>query len=142
MEALTAASSVLAVVSVAIQLTSGIQKLVWFWDTIQDAPASVLELKSHLKVLGALIGAIEKDLIGKPIEDGALAKECLDICLSSVGELEVLTRELDGALQGRGVKRRWACLKKAFRVKRLEGCWAEVERAESLLLLYQGHRNG
>jgi len=148
MEALAAASSVLAVVSVAIQLTSSIQKLVSFWDTIQDAPASVLELTSHLRVLGALIGAIEIDLKGKIIhdargaDDAALAKDCLGICLLSVGKLEALTRELDGVLQGRGVKRRWACLKKAFREKKLEGCWAEVERAKCLLLLYQGLRTG
>lgn len=61
---------------------------------------------------------------------------------SSVEKLEMLTRDLDVGLQKRGVKRKWTCLKKVVKEKKIQSYWAEVERAKSMLLLYQGLRNG
>ncbi|KAH7360434.1 ankyrin repeat-containing domain protein [Rhexocercosporidium sp. MPI-PUGE-AT-0058] len=145
MEALAAASSVLAVVSVAVQLTSSIQKLISFWDSVVDAPAEVLEITTHLRVLCALLRAIEIDSVQDRTEDGSdasLATDCLGICGSSIEKLEMLTRELDVGLQKRGVRRKWMCLKKAIREKKVQSYWAEMERAKSMLLLYQGLRNG
>ncbi|KAH6720115.1 hypothetical protein BKA61DRAFT_230000 [Leptodontidium sp. MPI-SDFR-AT-0119] len=145
MEALAAASSVLAVVSVAVQLTSSIQKLISFWDSVVDAPAEVLEIKTHLRVLCEVLRAIEADSIQDQTEetgDVSLANDCLGICVSSVEKLEMLTRELDVGLQKRGVKRKWTCLKKVVKEKKVQSYWAEVERAKNMLLLYQGLRNG
>ncbi|KAG4442623.1 hypothetical protein IFR05_001879 [Cadophora sp. M221] len=145
MEALAAASSVLAVISVAVQLTSSIQKLISFWDSIIDAPAEILEIKTHLLVFCEVLRAIETDSIQCKAEnasDVSLANDCLGICVTSIEKLEMLTRELDVGLQKRGVKRKWMCLKKVVREKKVLSYWAEVERAKSMLLLYQRLRNG
>jgi hypothetical protein len=53
-----------------------------------------------------------------------------------------LSRELDKGLNGNGIRRKWTCLKKAFREKQLAGYWAEIERAKSKLIMYQSLRNG
>ena len=61
MEALAAASSVLAVVSLALQLADNVQRLVDFWDSVKDAPTEVAEIRSQLRILAALLRSIELD---------------------------------------------------------------------------------
>jgi len=49
------ASAVIAVASVAIQLTETIQKLHIFWKSIQDAPTEVAELFHELELLHEIL---------------------------------------------------------------------------------------
>lgn len=143
MEALAAASSVLAVVSVTVQLGSIVQKLIRFWDSVKDAPTDIADIKAHLRVLCALLRSIEIDL-SRPtsFEDASLANDCLAVCRTSVGKLETVTSRLDVGLEPITIWRKWACLRKALSEKELEIYWRELERAKSMLLLYQGLRNG
>jgi len=143
MEMLGAASSVFAVVSLAVQLSSNIQKLIEFWDSVKEAPAEVAQIKSQLQILGTLLRSIEDDYAASS-NDGSseLGIECLRVCAESIAKLEKLCRELDKGLNGSGIRRRWTCLRKAMKEKELIDCWAEIERAKSMLILYQGWRNG
>ena len=81
MEVLAAASSVLAVVSLALQLATTVQQLVHFWDSIKEAPAEVEEIRSQRRILGALLRSIENDAGRSSDVDGSsLAHDCLLIC--------------------------------------------------------------
>ena len=51
MEGLSAAASVIAVSSLAFQLAEGTKKLFEFWDSIQNAPEEVNDIKLELESL-------------------------------------------------------------------------------------------
>lgn len=55
MEGLAAASSVIAVVSIAVQLADSIQKLCDFWESVQDAPEEIRGVIDDLKVLQLVV---------------------------------------------------------------------------------------
>ena len=142
MEVLGTVSSVFAVVSLAVQLNSNIQKLLKFWDSVRDAPIEVAQIKSQLRVLRVLLQWVEADEKGTSKNGAAnLGVECLQICLESVTKLQQFSEELDRGLNGSGVRRKWTCLRKAMRDKELTSYWEELERAKSLLVMYQGWRN-
>jgi hypothetical protein len=141
MEALGAASSVFAVVSLAVQLGSNIKRLADFWDSVKEAPAEVEQIKTELQVLGSLVNSIAKDT-GATTGPGDVLHQCLAACTASIGKLERLCRDLDNGLNGNGIRRKWTCLKKAVREKQLASYWTEIERAKSMLIMYQCLRNG
>jgi hypothetical protein len=141
MEVLGAASSVIAVVSLAVQLGSNIQRLADFWDSVKEAPAEVEQIKTELQVLRSLVGSIAKDA-GANTGPGDVLHQCLAACTTSIGQLERLSRDFNRGLNGHGIRRKWTCLKKALREKQLASYWTEIERAKSMLIMYQCLRNG
>jgi hypothetical protein len=143
MEALAAASSVFAVVSLAGQLASNVQTLIEFWETMKQAPAEVVEIQCQLRVLRALLQSIELEHQHIEASTGNdTAKACFGICAASIVKLENISAELDKGLNGNGVQRKWTRLKKALREKKLTTYWTELERAKSTLIMYQGWRSG
>jgi hypothetical protein len=116
MEGLGAASSVIAVVSLAVQLGTNIQKLVGFWDSVKEAPEDVNHIKTELQVLGSFVRSIAKDS-QQTTGSGGVPHQCLAACTASIGKLERLSRDLDNGLNGNGIRRKWTCLKKALREK-------------------------
>jgi hypothetical protein len=143
MEALAAASSVLAVVSLAIQLADNVQRLIDFWDSIKEAPTEVAEIRSQLRILGTLLRGIELDIRYYPSDDeGTLGHDCLLVCKGSIAKLEKLSKEWDQELSRNGIRWKWSCLKKALRENELARYWVELERAKSTLIMHQCLRNG
>jgi hypothetical protein len=140
MEVLGGVSSVFAVVSLALQLSSNIQKLVEFWDSVKEAPGEVAQLTVQLRVLGELLRYMTAaDRENSPNDIGM---QCLEVCNTSIRKLLGVSKELNHGLEGNGVRRRWTCLRKAMRERQLATYWDEVERAKSMLILYQGWMNG
>jgi hypothetical protein len=143
MEVLGAVSSVFAVVSLAVQLNSNIQQLIEFWDSINDAPIVAARIKTQLRVLTVLLQSIELEGRRTNADDSdSGGAQCLCICLECVKKVEKLTVELDWGLNGGGIRRKWTRLKKAFREKELNQYWEELERAKTLLIVYQGGETG
>jgi hypothetical protein len=145
MEVLAAASSVFAVVSLALQLADNVQRLADFWDSIKDGPAEVSEIRSHLGILGSLLRTIELDAGHSPNPNGdenGLGHDCLVICKGSIAKLEKLSNGWDQELSRSGIRRKFSCLRKAVREKELARYWRELERAKSTLIMYQCLRNG
>ena len=125
MEALGAVSSVFAVVSLALQLSSNIQTLIEFWDSVKEAPDEIAHIKSQSLDPCELLRCIEVDTQGTT-EDGGqnVGFQCLQVCHASIANLANLDRvlrALDKGLNGNGVLRRWTCLRKALREREL--CW-------------------
>jgi hypothetical protein len=143
MEALAAASSVLAVVSLALQLADNVQRLVDFWDSVKDAPTEVAEIRSQLRILAALLRSIELDAERSTSDGGdILGHDCLLVCKGSVVKLEKLSNGWSRELGRMGIRRKWSSLKKTFREHELARYWTELERAKSTLMMYQCLRNG
>lgn len=143
MEALGAISSVFAVVSLALQLSSNIQHLIEFWDSVNEAPDEIAQIKSQLRVVGELLRCIEDDIQDPTNErEERMGTQCLQLCNASIMKLERVTKELDTGLSGNGLRRRWTCLRKALRERQLASYWDEIERTKSVLIMYQGWRNG
>ena len=143
MEALAAASSVLAVVSLALQLADNVQRLIDFWDSVKDAPTEVTEIRSQLRVLGALLSSIESEASHSPNDDGSsLGNDCLLVCKESIAKLEKLSKGWNQELNRNGTRRKWVCLRKSLREKELARYWSELERAKSTLIMYQCLKNG
>jgi hypothetical protein len=143
MEALAAASSVFAVVSLAGQLASNIQALIEFWESMKEAPAEVAEIQCQLRILRALLQSIDLDYQhAEASSENDIAKGCFGVCAASISKLENLSTELNKGLNGNGVQRRWTRLKKALRERKLATYWSELERAKSTLIMYQGWRSG
>jgi hypothetical protein len=141
MEALAAASSVFAVASLALQLAENVQRLVEFWDSVNDAPAEVAEIKSELGILGGLLR--ELNALRSQSDYGSdLGHVCLLVCKESLAKLEKLSKEWDRELNGNRIRRKWSCLRKALRENELTRYWSALERAKSTLIMYQCLRNG
>ncbi|KAF7903724.1 uncharacterized protein EAF01_006773 [Botrytis porri] len=55
MEGLSSASAAFAVISLAVHLAESVNKLVEFWQAIEDAPADICDLFNDLKLLSAAL---------------------------------------------------------------------------------------
>ena len=60
MEVLGATSRGFAVVSLTLQLSSNIQVLVEFWDSVREAPEEIVQLEAHLAALGGLYDVLSR----------------------------------------------------------------------------------
>jgi len=58
MEVLAGASSVIAVVSLAIQLADSTKKLYDFWRSVDEAPVSIQRIAADLKLLSTVMAEI------------------------------------------------------------------------------------
>lgn len=140
MEALGAASSVIGVISLAVQLSTAVQQLIDFWASVKDAPAESNRIKIELAVLASLLRGIEAGSHGA-LDGPDISQDCLAICKDSIATLQELSARLDKGLNGNGIRRKWTCLKKALREKELATYWSMLERAKTTLVIYQGLRN-
>ncbi|KAG4442551.1 hypothetical protein IFR05_001963 [Cadophora sp. M221] len=135
MEPLSAASSVFAVVSVAIELAKGIHKLVLFCKAVQDAPSGLVQLSEDLESLGDLLEQvclIDESCGNKLVE---IAVEKCRVC---VGRLEEKIRGPSWELGSESrVKRFRARVKVVLRETEIADLRGEIERAKSQLQIAQ-----
>ncbi|KAH6718274.1 hypothetical protein BKA61DRAFT_300195 [Leptodontidium sp. MPI-SDFR-AT-0119] len=135
MEPLSAASSVFAVVSVAIELAKGIHKLVLFCKAVQDAPSGLVQLSEDLESLGELLEQVclLDESCGDRFVEIAVKK-----CRVCVGRLEEKIRgpskELESESRGRRFRGRVKVVLREAEIRDLRG---EIERAKSQLQIAQ-----
>lgn len=135
MEPLSAASSVFAVVSVAIELAKGIHKLVLFCKAVQDAPSGLVQLSEDLESLGELLEQVclLDESCGDRFVEIAVKK-----CRVCVGRLEEKIRgpskELESGSRGRRFRGRVKVVLREAEIRDLRG---EIERAKSQLQIAQ-----
>lgn len=138
-----AASSVIAVVSLTVQIAGIVQQLVEFWDSVKEAPSEVAQIKSQLVVLAGLLGSIQDDVQPSEHHESVdIGHQCLTICRQGVAKLESLTNSFDKGLSGKPIRRRWTQLRKALKDRELSKYRDEIERAKSMVVMYQIWRNG
>ena len=82
MDGLSAGASVIAVVSVALQLVESVKHLYDFWESIEEAPESVRDIAKELNVLSTILASIANPaLLQRPNPDMTLV---LETCMSLV----------------------------------------------------------
>jgi len=61
MDDLSAATSGIAVVSIAIQLADSVTKLHYFWGSVKDAPDEAPVSRKDLELLSTILGKIKRE---------------------------------------------------------------------------------
>jgi len=138
MEALAGVSSVLAVVSVAIQLGDGIKKLYDFWDSVIEAPQEVQAISKDLKIILDVVEDMQMQFEAqKPNSRAATTTSAaLEQCLNSVGTLQALTYKLNSGLSSNETKRRkWSALKGAWKKTKIANFRESLRDMKLTLLL-------
>jgi hypothetical protein len=82
MDGISAAASVFAVVSLAIQLAEKANELYRFWQSIDEAPDSIRAIVSDLKLLSAVLDQISKRdrQHGPDITTTGVIESCMYLC--------------------------------------------------------------
>ncbi|KAJ5248964.1 hypothetical protein N7468_000415 [Penicillium chermesinum] len=127
MDGLSGAASVIAVISLAVQLGSGAHTLYQFLETISDAPAELHRLQSTLSQIKAIAFGIQNALEyqrrihgdGVPVAGDIL--NSLVSCEERVQQITDIVNKADGTHRGlTGVSRKWARFKVALKKERVQ----------------------
>lgn len=134
MEALSGASSVLAVVSIAIQLAEGIHKLVRFCKAVQDAPAGLCDLVADLESLSQIL--LQSPPIDKVAGIEHFTADVLKSCEHTVSKLQkkIFQHSVDLQSPNRRRKLRGG-FKFVLQEHEIQSLRLDIDRAKSNLLL-------
>ena len=137
MTGLSSAASVIAVVSVAVQLADSIKKLYEFWNSVQGAPEDVHSIKADLGLLSTVLSDIALDAQQHQLPDAALIG-VLEQCTIRVGVLTTSVREINLGFDSKHCSvRKWSAVKMVFKDKKLEKYRVTLERLKTTLSLAQ-----
>lgn len=131
MDGISGAASVIAVISLAVQLGSGAHDLYTFLGTISDAPSELRRLKTHLSHIRAITflaqDALENQrrLHGDSVPVANVVLMSLEGCEDQVQHIWDVVKNADGVGRGsRITSRTWARFKFALRKDKI----ADFER--------------
>ncbi|KAF2652831.1 hypothetical protein K491DRAFT_30399 [Lophiostoma macrostomum CBS 122681] len=132
MDGLTAASSALAVASVAIQVADSCIKLYEFWASVRDAPVEVAFVIEDLKYFTKVVKEIDRDKTYKAPSVGA----GLLCCQRKIQDLIVILARLDAGMDSPSRKVRiWTAFKANTRMKQLKKFRESLNEMKSTLML-------
>jgi hypothetical protein len=135
MEPLSGVSSVIAVVSLAIQIANSIKKLSNFFESVQGAPEDIRCLIEDLDLLTGVLEEIGQNanINGPPHRLGV---NTLKRCLETIDELHELLDDLLPKLSSEiRVVRTWSALKAVFRDDRIRKFQDTLNDLKTTLLL-------
>jgi hypothetical protein len=136
MEVIGAASGVIAIASIAIQLAETIKELVEFGKAVQDAPADIRALLQDLEVLRSALLQIHRtsSSIGIDAVTETVLKECEKKIYNLKTELEPSISKLKS---NKLACRKWSALKITLKKGKIESLQKAIEYAKSTLILVQ-----
>jgi hypothetical protein len=138
MEALGAASGVIAIASIAIQLAETIQELVEFGKAVQDAPANIRALLQDLEVLRSTLLQIHRT--SSRIGIDAVAETVLKECERKIYNLKMVLQPAISNLKSNKLAcRKWSALKITLKKDKIESLQKAIEYAKSTLILIQNN---
>jgi hypothetical protein len=118
MDGLSSGVSVLAVVSIAVQLADSIKRIYDFWNSVDDAPNSIRAVIGDLDLLVNVLSdaaASEQKLAG-----GGVTEAILSTCQERINDLLRITQDLESGLaSGRRRVRKWVAVKSVFKEKKI-----------------------
>lgn len=141
MEALSAASSVIAVVGLAGQLLAGIKNITDFWGMMQDIPQDISDAIHELHLLGAVLERIhQKNSDLRQIDP--LLETALQSCKVKIDRFAEFTAHLNisatsgGTSRGsRHVVRTWKTFKAALQAEKLKSFRVSLTETKLTLAL-------
>ena len=134
MEGLSAAASVIAVTSLAFQLAESTKKLFEFWDSIQNAPEEVNDIKLELESLKHVLEQIGHEAQHQP--PNQLVEPALRLCSKKIIIVKSLTGKIESGLNSSKIStRKWSAVRAVWSCKRLEKIQSSLERLKATLIL-------
>ena len=134
MDGLSAAASVIAVTSLAFKLAESTKKLFEFWDSIQNAPEEVNDIKSDLESLRNVLEQIGHEAQHQPPDH--LIESALRLCTRKVNTIKSLTGDIEsGFTSSKMCTRKWSALRAVWSRKKLEKVQSSLERLKATLIL-------
>ncbi|MCJ1266540.1 hypothetical protein MMC22_006425 [Lobaria immixta] len=137
MDGLSAAASLVAVGSVAVQLADGIKKLRDFWCSIKDAPDEVRAIAADLVVFSRILADISLEAQDQsPSTDAALLR-----CIDGTKSLAAIVEDLEPGFESKSARtRKWSALKTVFKGEKIKRYQSSLEGMKtSLILAQQSH---
>jgi hypothetical protein len=134
MDGLSGAASVVAVVSLAIQLAEGIQKLSEFWKAVQDAPTNVGMLFDELETLSTVLNQPHSISLGTEQDD--ITEKVLRNCQAHISRLQLkLLKANVGFGSNHFAIRKWSALGITIKKSEIESLRAAIDKAKSTLMI-------
>ncbi|KAI9835263.1 MAG: hypothetical protein M1819_002407 [Sarea resinae] len=135
MEPLSAAASMMGVVSLAVQVCNDINQVHNFWLSVKDAPADVQQILDELDLFMQWISIIAEEYRRSPVS-GPTEKAAMDtlmLCWKAAGEMNAMVKDLESGLAKSGKARHWNAMKAVLRKEKIEKTQWQIERMKSVL---------
>ena len=140
MEGLSAATSGIAVVSVAVQLAESFKKLYDFWKSIKEAPENIRAISVDLEILSNVLVQIADE--AQHVEPDVTLIAALNACCVNAKTLTMLLNEIEpGFASKRSCVRKWTALKAVMKQGELIGFQEALDRLKVTLLLVQQNQH-
>lgn len=136
MDGLSAASSGIAVVSIAIQLAESFKKLHDFWKSIKEAPEDIRDISVDLELLSSVLTQIAYE--AQHVEPDAALIAALNGCSVKVKTLTTLLNEIEPGFTSKSSRiRKWTAFKAVLKHGELMRFQEILERLKGTLVLVQ-----
>ncbi|KAE9381098.1 hypothetical protein N431DRAFT_476007 [Stipitochalara longipes BDJ] len=133
MDGLSSGASVLAVVSIAVQLADSIKRVYDFWSSVKDAPHSIRAMIGDLKLLGNVLDEI---VLSEKNREGGVTGNVLASCQDRINDLLQITNDLEVGLASSSQRtRKWAAVKAVFKEEKMKEFRRALEDIKTTLLL-------
>ena len=134
MDGLSVAASVIAVSSLALQLAENARKLFDFWDSLQNAPEEIRDIKSDLDNLGKVLEQIAQE--AQQQSPCPSTQSALRLCSGKINTITSITNEFEpGFACSKRRIRKWSPLKAVFRREKIEKVQKSLDRIKATLVL-------
>lgn len=136
MDGLSAATSVITVSSIAVQLSESIKKIFEFWISIKNAPDDIHAITTDLQILSSVLSRIGFESQRLRPDPSMIA--ALDCCFGKIQKLSNIVDDLESGFKSTSSSvRKWSALKTVFKSDRLKNFQDSLERTKSTLMLIQ-----
>jgi hypothetical protein len=136
MDGVSSASSVFAVVSLAIELAAAIKKIVEFGKAVEDAPTRICAIFHDLEVLAAVISQIQQ-IIGHAAFD-SVSEKALQNCHGKIINLLNKICQAQFDLKSKSpFRRKWGAFNITLKKDEIQSLQKSIEEAKSTLQLVQ-----
>ena len=136
MDGLSAAASVMAVMLLAFQLAHSTKKLFDFWESIQDAPEDVRNVKSDLELLTKVLEHIARE--AQQQSSDPMMESALRLCSDKIDTIMSLTLDLEPDFAFRKfVIRKWGAFLLVLRREKVKHLRKSLDRMKETLMMVQ-----
>ena len=140
MEPLSSTASVIAVVSIAIQLADSTKQLCAFWSSIKEAPDEVQTIATEVKILSSIFSEMALEAQRVPPDETLcrVLKACADIS----EKLRVLTNDLEPGFASKSLTaRKWTAFRAVWKSGKCTKIQDALERLKSTTILAQHNQH-
>ena len=136
MDGVSAAASVVSLVTIAGQLIQSIKAVYEFWSSVKGVPTRLAWLVEDLQFLQQTLKQVEQYAIQDPsVGENKNCRQALEMCALHVANLEELITPLQSLLGERKKVVLWKSVKAVFCVKKVELYRKYLEEAKATVLL-------